>query len=367
MLRALQRRGWVLLVTVIVTTACAFLAASKRGETYTAQSTAVVAASAHSLLTPDQANTLASTYAVLIPKDAAILYSVATTLGTTSAEVQDRLSVLNTAGTSLLIIDYRGVSAADSIAGASAALRAVAGNYPVSPNIIPGSVGAVQTPTTASGSKSVTVLVALGAILGIALGVLLMVVWERVDPRIDRPEDLSQEVGSPTSPVNAISQVGVNALVARWTALTDHGPSRIALVPVTADVQADLPKVALRLSQVQLNGRQAQGNGSEVQGNGAVPPWWTRMQDRSAETDDYTQPIAIVAPAVVVCEVPSADLTALQSIMDCDLVVLVARRGTPRAALRDLLESLTEFGVSPKWAIFLGSKAAPLQGGPEAP
>ena len=96
-----------------------------------------------------------------------------------------------------------------------------------------------------------------------------MVVWERVDPRIDRPEDLSQEVGSPTSPVSAISQSGVNALVARWRALADHGPSRIALVPVTADVQADLPKVALRLSQVQLNG-------SQVQGNGAVTPWWTR-------------------------------------------------------------------------------------------
>jgi hypothetical protein len=44
--------------------------------------------------------------------------------------------------------------------------------------------------------------------------------------------------------------------------------------------------------------------------------------------------------------------------MDCDLVVLVARRGTPRAALREMLESLNEFGRSPQWAIFLGSKTA---------
>jgi hypothetical protein len=52
--------------------------------------------------------------------------------------------------------------------------------------------------------------------------------------------------------------------------------------------------------------------------------------------------------------------------MDCDLVVLVARRGTPRAALRESLDSLTEFGVSPQWAIFLGTKAVGLPGGAEA-
>jgi hypothetical protein len=186
-----------------------------------------------------------------------------------------------------------------------------------------------------------------------------MVVWERVDPRIDRLEDLSQEVGSPTSPVSAISQSGVNALVARWKALADHGPSRIALVPVTADAQGDLPRVALRLSQVQWNG-------SQVQGNGAAAPWWTRTRDHVAESEDFTQPLGNGTPAVIACQVPSADLTALESIMDCDLVILVARRGTPRAALRELLDSLTEFGVSPKWAIFLGRRAERLPGEAEA-
>lgn len=359
MLRALRRRGWVLLVAILVTTGCAYVVASKHGETYTAESTAVVSASPHSLLTPDQANTLATTYAVLVPKDSAILRSVATRLDTSVSDVQDRLSVFNTTGTALLVIDYQGTSAANSIAGATAALNAIAGDYPVSPNIIPGSVGAVRTPTEASSSKGVTVLVALGAILGVALGLLLMVVWERVDPRIDRPEDLSQEVGSPTSPVSAMSQSGVNALVARWRALADHGPSRIALVPVTADVQADLPKVALRLSQVQLNA-------SQVQGNGAVAPWWTRTGGHVTESEDLTRPIGTGAPAVIACQVPSADLAALQSIMDCDLVVLVARRGTPRATLRELLYSLNEFGVSPKWSIFLGTRTEGLPGGAEA-
>ena len=139
MLRALQRRGWVLLVAVVITTACAYLVASHRGETYTAESTAVVSASnsPQSVVTPDQADLLASTYAVLIPKDSVILRAVATTLGTRASDVQSRLSVFNTTGTALLAIDYRGTSAANAVAGAAAALRAISGAYPVSPNIIP--------------------------------------------------------------------------------------------------------------------------------------------------------------------------------------------------------------------------------------
>jgi capsular polysaccharide biosynthesis protein len=352
MLSALRRRGWVLLAAIIITTLGAYAVASTRGETYTAQSTAVVTASPHSLLTPDQANTLATTYAVLIPQDAAILRSVATTLGTSAPDVQHSLSVFNPTGTALLTIDYRGTSAANSIAGAAAILTAIAGSDPVSSNVIPGSVGAVEAPSQASASRGVTVLVTLGAIIGVALGLLLLVVWERADPRIDRSEDLSQEVGSPASSASAISRSGANALIARWKDLADRQPSRIALVPVTADVQAYLPKVALAFSQAQRNG--------------AVAPQRAHAPAHVVDDDELRLPLGNGSPTVIACEVPSADLTALQRIMDCDLAVLVARRGTPRAELRELLESLTEFGVSPMWAIFLSAKAVRIQAGPEA-
>jgi capsular polysaccharide biosynthesis protein len=358
MLRALRRRGWVLLLAVVIATGCAYIVASTSGETYTAESTAVVAASPNSLLTPDQANTLASTYAVLIPKDTAVLRSVASRLGTSLADVKGRISVFNTTATALIAIDYRGTNAANSVAGATAALSAITGKHPASPNIIPGSVGAVQAPTTASASRNVATLVTLGAIIGVALGLLLMIMWERVDPRIDRPEDLSQEIGSPTSAITAISESGVYALISRWTALTEHGPSRIALVPVTADVQADLPKVARRFGQVQRSG-------SRVDGNHPVSALLTQTRDHVADGADLTQSLN-GSPTVIICDVPSGDLTTLQSIMDCDLVVLVARQGTPRSVLRTLLDSLAEFGVSPKWAIFLGETTAELQGAPEA-
>ena len=355
MLRVLWRRGWVLLVAVAITTACAYFVASSRGETFTAESTAVVAASPNSLLTPDQADTLAGTYAALIPKDAAIDRAVAAAVGANVTDVEKSLSAFNATGTALLAIDFKGTTAADSITGATAALQAIAGKHPLSTNIIPGSVGAVQLPAEASASRSMLVIVAIGVILGIALGALLMGVWERVDPRFDRPEDLSQETGSPTSPASAIFQSGANALVARWKMLADRGPTRIALVPVTLDVQKDLPKVALRLGQVELNGSQFRENGASHGGNGRL--------GEIAEGEDRARSVATAVPAMIACAVPTADLTALEFIMDCDLVVLVARKGTSRAMLRESLDSLTEFGVSPKWAIFLGRRTPGFLGG----
>jgi capsular polysaccharide biosynthesis protein len=357
MLRALRRRGWVLLVTVLVASACALVIGVIRGTTYTAESTAVVAVkskAAINAVTPDQAVQLATTYAVLIPKDAAFLQNMATTLVTSVAEVQSSLSVFNSPGTSLLVIDYEGTSAHKAIAGATAALNGITGAHPVTPNITPRSLGAVQVPTTASASKDVTVLVAVGVIVGIALGLLLIVAWERVDPRIDRPEDLSHEIGSPTSPVNEISESGVKALLARWKALAEPGLFSIALVPVTPDVQADLPRVAQSFSQVGENS------------NGAETPWWDQTPLRLDGSEGLTRPIGNSAPLVIPCEVPSADLNALKTIMDCDIVVLVARKGTPRATLRELLETLMEFGVSPKWAILLDSRSTEAAAVPAA-
>lgn len=359
MLSALKRRGWVLFLTVLVAIDFALLVASLRGATYTAESTAVVSGNskeALNVVTPDQATGLATTYAALIPKDAAFLRSMATKLGTSVSEVQARLSVFNSPGTALLIIDYKGTSADNAIVGATTALDGIAGAHPVTPNIIPLSLGAVQAPTSATASRDVTVLVTMGGMLGIALGLLLIVTWERIDPRIDQPEDLSQEIGSPTSLVSEISESGAHALITRWTALGEPGPSRIGLVPVTADVQAELPRVVQRFGPF----------GGNRNGNGAEPPWADRTRNGTTDRQGLMKAAGTSTPMVIACEVPSADLTALKSIMDCDLVVLVARKGTPRAALREQLESLTVFGVTPKWAIFLSSRHPVAAAVPEA-
>ena len=339
MLTAWRRRGWVLLVTVLLSSGAAFAVALVRGTTYTAESTAVVldrSRQAVRVVTPDQANALAPTYASLLPQDSAFLRHLAVRLGTRPGTVRARISVTSTPGTALLVITYRHPTSGGAVAGARAALDAVVGPAPVTRNVLPRSVSAVREPTTATASTGPATLVGLGAIAGLALGLLLVLVWERVDPRIDRPEDLSDEVGSPTSPAEDLSEAGVRALLTRWQALADPGPRSVALVPATPEAQAGLAEVAGRLTWNGTHGTWPEDGRHRSGTNGVRPTESARLE-------------------VVLCPLPSSGLTALRPIMECDLVVLVARQGTSRLALRDLISDLSEFGVSPRWAIFLGS------------
>jgi capsular polysaccharide biosynthesis protein len=332
-LTVLKRRGLVFIVTIAVVTACAYLVASIRGTTYTAEGVAVVSASQR-FLTPDQANQLAITYAVLIPKDAAVAQTVARELRTTVSAVQSRMSVFNSLQTALLAIDYRGTSASNAVAGTSAILRAISGGTPASPNITAGSIREVFLPSRATSSSGTTVLVAIGVILGIALGALFVLIWERVDPRVDSLEALSQEVGAPTSPLSAISQDGAAALLARWEELAGNRPIKTALVPVTADVEMALPRMAHKLARA----RQTE---PAVAARTSGESWNLPGSEGNGDS------------SVVACAVPSADLAAQKQIMSCDLAVLVARTGTSRAALRVALEGLWEFGMAPRWAILM--------------
>ena len=72
--------------------------------------------------------------------------------------------------------------------------------------------------------------------------------------------------------------MSVVAVFAFNRAVASLGPNAaaavIALVPVTADVQADLPKVARMFSQVQEDG------------NGEVP-WWTKTRDNGADSEEH--------------------------------------------------------------------------------
>ena len=252
--------------------------------------------------------------------------------------------MFNTTGTALLVIDYRGTSAANSIAGATAALKAIAGAYPVSPNIIPGSVGAVQAPTTAS-----------------CLERRDRPRGDRRDPRHRTRATADGRVGAGRSedrPTRGPESGGRVADLARQRDLRVRGECTDC--PVEGARRARAVKDRARPGDPRCaNGSpegcaQVQPGPGERRGGALVGPDG-RVTSPRAKTSRSRSGSAL--PAVIACEVPSADLTALQSIMDCDLVVLVARRGTPRAALRELLDSLTEFGVSPKWAIFLGARA----------
>jgi hypothetical protein len=323
-LSVLRRRGWLLIAATVAVAGCAYLIASARGITHSAEGVAVVAANTR--LTPDQANRLAVTYAVLIPKDEATAERVAGALGTTTTQVQRRLTVFNPPNTAVLQIDYDGTSARNARAGVAAVLLAISGASPASPNIAPRSVGVVRYPQRASSSSGVKTLVPIGLILGLALGALLLAAWERADPRIDDVDDLAGEAGCPASTLEAISDSGATALIARWAALGPRASARVALVPVTRGVERRLQEVARRLARGQPTGAGAEHRTRQ--------PWAGDV-------------------SLILGSVPEGGFAGEMLAMNCDLTVLVVNKGTRRIVLRTALDVLSKFGIAPAWAIFI--------------
>jgi capsular polysaccharide biosynthesis protein len=327
MLKALRRRGWVVLLATGITALVALAVASLRTPTYSAKGVAVVAANRG--LTPDQAIGLAVTDAVLIPQDAAIARSVARAVHTTTKDIQSRLSASNDPTTAILRIDYQGTSASNAQAGATAALRSIAGPQPVSPNIASNSIQIVRLPTPPSASRGVPTLVAIGIILGLALGSLLLVAWERADPRIDDIDDLGAAAASPATSFDSMSDATSAALLERWRELAGQAPRSVALVPATEGLEASLGDIACVLELTDEN-------------TTAVLPVESQS---SLPTHGET--------FLFVGGVPGGRHAGEGVALACDLTVLVVERGTSRMDLRRVLEVLRRFGIHPAWSILV--------------
>jgi capsular polysaccharide biosynthesis protein len=326
MLRAIRRRWWVLLLATVTTTLVALIAASLRTPTYSAEGVAVVAANR---VTPDQAVGLALTDAALIPKDAAVTRSVARSLRTTTKDVQNRLAVFNDPTTALLRVQYRGRSASEAQAGATAVLRSIAGSQPVTRNIAPSSIQIVRLPTPPAPSRGVPTLVAIGIILGLALGSLLLVAWERTDPRIDDLDDLGAATASPATSFDAMSDAAAGALLDRWRALAGQSRTSVALVPATDGLEGSLGDIARVLGL-------ADENTTVV----------LQMDSRSSlPTGGDT--------TLFVGGVPGGRNAGEGVALACNLTVLVVERGTARDDLRRALEVLQRFGIHPAWSILV--------------
>jgi capsular polysaccharide biosynthesis protein len=329
----LRRPGRLLLIPMcaFIVGTCAYVVASAKDTTYSADALAVVNPSPQ--LTADQAKGLAVTYAVLIPNDAAIVRQVATSLGTTPESVQGRISAFNTPETAVLRLGYRGASASSARAGALAVLLSLTGGHPASPNITPRSVGVIQAPQGARTSKRVTSSAAIGALLGTALGVLLMVALQRVDPRVDSAEDVSAYAGCPVSSFSGLSDAGARALVERWEALGGRSGITVALVPVTDGLGPHLRRVALVFSRAgQVEETVAGGDTSRA----VVRTFHPRVAE------------SVLLPGSV-----PGDRSGEALAMASDVTVLVVQRGTRRSDVRRAVEILREFGVDPVWAILL--------------
>jgi capsular polysaccharide biosynthesis protein len=196
--RGLLRRGWLVALALVAGSAGGWYAGKHAATSYGAQATVVVR-SGSSSSGPGGANdalALATTYAALIPKDQAILRVVGHALGVDPSTVAKALNATIENGTSILVIDYTGSSAATAIKGASAAAEAVASTRPVSLAIGPGSVAVVSLPNSAHLQGSLHKFgIVIGGFLGAVVGLMLVFAAERADPRVDDATALAAACG----------------------------------------------------------------------------------------------------------------------------------------------------------------------------
>jgi len=237
----IRRRAWVVLLCPVLAAANAAVFSPKAGApSYRATAVVVV----NSCVVPangigpsncpgsaNEANTLATTYAGLIPADAQVLQFVGTQTGLPAATARMRVSVLKETDTALLDLQYTDTDPSRARLGASALAAAITGVRSVTQAVPTGSVTLVRPPDRAMAKgQPPRHLVPIAAVLGLVLGLGLALVLERADARIDGVDDLSREISAPATELD-----GTHPPVAplrRWATMTASHPAIVAIVPI---------------------------------------------------------------------------------------------------------------------------------------
>jgi capsular polysaccharide biosynthesis protein len=295
----------------------------------------------------DQAAKLAVNYAALIPADNALRAAVAKTLDASPGEVQSDLSVVNETNTTLLDVGYRSDSPSKANAGARAATAALVGPAPASSAILPSSLQVVSVPHGAGPptKKDKTPAVAVGALIGLALGFVLLIAWERSDPHIRSPRDLSALIGCPATPVDQLSSEAARALLDRWAVLTPNRPARIAVLPADAGMEAVTDAVIARL--VEAGGRAVRV--ADERSNG-------HPHEEGATESGFVNGDAdvVLVPAGAIGGPRAGQAVALGS----DLTVVVVPLGIKAADVHSLADDFADFGIVPVWALLSPRRTA---------
>lgn len=155
-LAILRRRWWILLLSVAACCAAAVGVASLRSPSSSAQATLLVPPSFGSQ-TPgaaSEATALASTYAQLIPEDAAIAHAVARRLGVDDDEVRRSISADRDGKSAVLRVSYEDASRETAIRGAQALGIVLTRAVPDGSAVASRSLLLAQTPDSARSATS---------------------------------------------------------------------------------------------------------------------------------------------------------------------------------------------------------------------
>src|SRR5688572_14165519 len=169
-LRALKRRGWVVLLCILGVGGIAYTLAEARAQQYSATATLVAPPSSSTISpgNPEQARTLARTYADVIGDDTDVERFVARQTRKRPSNVARGISASHRPETAVVTVQYQAARRSDAIKGAQAVADAVTGPTPATEAIAPRAMSVVRAPRRATATPvgfaaQVTLVVSSGA------------------------------------------------------------------------------------------------------------------------------------------------------------------------------------------------------------
>lgn len=222
----LRRRWLLLLVLPVAAVLAAWLA--QPPTTYTASAIMRVPAGEDALSPgqPVEASYLAETYARIIPADETLPARAARAARVDLADVQDSIDALQLPGSSLIEITVSKDSAELAQRIADATVVVLSDSLPVSDALPSDVLVPVSSSTAERTSLAPWQLYSVAGLAGLLLAALLIVVLERMDPRVDTPEDVAALL---TCPALELSGDSAGSLVDAWDGLSGD----VELIPLT--------------------------------------------------------------------------------------------------------------------------------------
>lgn len=307
----LRRRGWVVVLSVLVVVAAAWVVGKATPPSSNAEAVLVVHAAVPLAEQPNASTQLAATYAALIPLDSRIQGHIERAL----PNLQDEsFTVANDPNTAVLRLSFSARTRAQAISGARVLARSISGANPASENIDPKTVAVASLPTSASDSGASSTYLAVAAILGVVLGLVLLGFWRPRDARVDTLGELRRQIECPCFEVDLKTSVGLRPLFDAFADIISN--RRIVAVPAKAKYASG----AESLSRV-LNNAFGEGR-------------------------------------VKVAAAPGSDEAGEIAAATADTTILVASPGARVVDLATALDILARYDASPAYAILIVDGAA---------
>ncbi len=196
-----ERRAWLLIVAVVAGLVGGIFYGGQTHPSYAAQVLLAVPSGATST-GPGNANdavALALDYAAVLGNENDILAPAAQQLGIPLSELKHRITVSTETGTAVVVLKYTAPTAQDAIHGANTVATVIGQVDRANPVVPSKTLDVASFATSAARSGTIAKYGAyVGVVFGLFVGALLVLIAERVDPRADTSDDISEVFGQRT-------------------------------------------------------------------------------------------------------------------------------------------------------------------------